>query len=147
MKTAETWLLILQLASTLPLVGLIWTIQLVHYPLFAKVGATGFVDYQHEHMRSIGPLVGPLMLVEVLAASGLLICRPDSWLAITGIVLVSVVWASTACLQVPCHRALTSSFDPDAHGRLVRSNWIRTIAWSLRGAIAILMCPGWSITS
>jgi hypothetical protein len=147
MKTFETWLLILQLASTLPLVGLIWTIQLVHYPLFAKVGVTGFVDYQHEHMRTIGPLVGPLMLVEVLTALVLLICRPDDGLAITGFALVVVVWASTAFIQVPCHRKLTSSFDSDAHRRLVRSNWIRTIAWSMRGVIAILMCPGWSFTN
>ena len=69
-------LLIAQLASTLPLVGLIWTIQWVHYPLFSKVGNETFVEYQARHMSRIGSVVGPLMLVEVLSALGLVIMAP-----------------------------------------------------------------------
>lgn len=146
MKNFETWLLILQLASTLPLVGLIWTIQLVHYPLFSRIGSDGFVDYQQEHMRSIGPLVGPLMLLEALVALGLLIIEPGSFPAILGFLLVLLIWGSTALIQVPCHRLLTAGFDPADHVRLVRSNWLRTIAWSIRGVLAIVMCPGWFST-
>ena len=146
MKNLESWLLIVQLASTLPLVGLIWTIQLVHYPLFARVGDDGFLDYQQDHMRSIGPLVGPLMLLEALAALGLLLVAPASITAILGFLLVLVIWGSTALIQVPCHRQLTAGFDSTAHLRLVRSNWVRTITWSMRGVLAILMCPGWFST-
>ena len=144
MAALETWLLILQLASTLPLVGLIWTIQLVHYPLFAQVGESGYVAYQHRHMALIGPLVGPLMLIEALVALGLLLMTPGSPAAIAGFVLVLVIWGSTALVQVPCHRILTASFDAEAHRRLVRSNWVRTVAWTLRGLLAILMIPGWT---
>ena len=96
------------------------------------------------HMALIGPLVGPLMLIEALVALGLLLMTPGSPAAIAGFVLVLVIWGSTALVQVPCHRILTASFDADAHRRLVRSNWVRTVAWTLRGLLAILMIPGWT---
>ena len=39
---AAEFIVLLQLASTLAMVGLIWFVQVVHYPLFEKVGAGGF---------------------------------------------------------------------------------------------------------
>ena len=135
-------LLIAQLASTLPLVGLIWTIQWVHYPLFSKVGNETFVEYQARHMSRIGSVVGPLMLVEVLSALGLVIMAPtDPW-ALAGMGLVILIWASTAVIQIPCHHILTKGFDERAHRRLVGSNWIRTLAWTARGVIAVVMIQG-----
>ena len=135
----ENWLLISQLASTLPLVGLIWTIQLVHYPLFEVVGEETQLEYQKRHMSRITWVVGPLMLVEILAATGLWMLAPaDPW-ALSGAVLVAIIWTSTALIQVPCHAKLVEGFDARAHRRLVDTNWIRTIAWTLRGAIVLIM--------
>ena len=139
MTEAIPWLLAIQLLTTLPLVGLIWTIQVVHYPLFSRVGAPEFVEYQHAHMRAIGPLVGPLMAIEALTSIALIIFMPTDPLAITGLVLVIVIWGSTAFLQVPCHRRLCDGFDPSAHRNLVVGNWIRTVAWSGRGVVAVVM--------
>ena len=139
MSAAMPWLLVVQLLSTLPLVGLIWTIQLVHYPLFSRVGESRFVEYQHAHMRAIGPLVGPLMGIEALTSIALVVAAPTDALAIAGLGLVLVIWGSTAILQVPCHRTLCDGFDRTAHERLVRGNWIRTIAWSGRGLVAVVM--------
>jgi hypothetical protein len=53
--------------------------------------------------------------------------------------LLAVIWLSTVFLQVPCHNRLVSGFDQATYERLVNSNWIRTIAWSLRGALAMWM--------
>jgi hypothetical protein len=44
---------------------------------------------------------------------------------------------STAVLQVPQHEKLAKGFDLEAHGRLVRSNWLRTTVWSAR-SVAVL---------
>ena len=41
------------------LAGLIWTIQLVHYPLFALVGAAEWPRYGDEHRRRITWLAAP----------------------------------------------------------------------------------------
>jgi hypothetical protein len=41
-------------------------------------------------------------------------------------------------LQVPLHTRLARGFDPAAHRQLVRTNWLRTLAWTLR---ALLLLP------
>ena len=139
MTILEQIMLVAQLASTLPLVGLIWTIQVVHYPLFALVGDDRQVDYQKVHMDRITWVVGPLMLVELVAVGTLWIMSPFNPLALGGAILLGVIWISTAFFQVPCHGRLLAGFDSGIHGRLVRSNWIRTIAWTGRGIIAVAM--------
>lgn len=139
MDNAYLLLAWLQAFSTLALVGLIWTIQVVHYPLFGRVGDEQYVEYQAEHMRRITWVVGPLMLAEVATAALLLVLAPTNPLAIAGIGLLVVIWLSTAVLQVPCHSKLTRGFDADALAKLVGTNWIRTIAWTARGVIALAM--------
>jgi uncharacterized membrane protein len=122
--------------------GLIWFVQLVHYPLMAKVGTEGCRDYQLAHERLTTRAVGPSMLVELACALWLVISPPSgvtSGLAYTGLALVAVLWLSTAFLQVPCHRELESGFDMTAHHKLVLTNWLRTAAWSLRGILALWM--------
>ena len=62
--------LVLHVATTLLMVGLIWLVQIVHYPLFARIGDSGFCDYHKRHTRRMTLLVAPLMLLE--QATGLL---------------------------------------------------------------------------
>lgn len=135
-------ILVVHAFATIALVGLIWTIQLVHYPLMALVGREGFAAYEVAHLRRITPLVGPLMIVELLTAIAL--CRTGAvdvaaWMPWVGLVLVAVVWLATAFVSVPCHRALAGGFDEAALRRLVDTNWIRTVAWTLRGGLALAL--------
>ncbi|MGE0142409.1 MAG: hypothetical protein AB7I19_04040 [Planctomycetota bacterium] len=122
------------------LAGLCWFVQVVHYPLFAVVGADRFLAYEREHVRRTGWVVAPLMLAEAASAAWLF-AREDA--AGTrdridlGMLLLAVVWLSTFCLQVPMHRRLESGFDAAAQRRLVRTNWIRTIAWTVRAVLAV----------
>ena len=141
----STLILLTQLASTWFLVGLIWTIQVVHYPLFAAVGLDRFVDYEAAHARLITLVVGPVMLIEAATAVLLITNRPPAipaWIAWTGLALVAVIWISTAAIQVPAHGRLAEGFEAAAHARLVGSNWIRTIAWAARGLLlAVAIWP------
>ena len=129
----------IQAFSTLALVGLIWTIQIVHYPLFSLVGDRQYAEYQAQHMRRISLVVGPLMLTEAGCSLLLLIMAPSNPLALVGFVLVVAVWLSTVCLQMPCHSKLARGFDAETLTKLVGSNWIRTVAWTARGVIALAM--------
>ncbi len=52
-----TIVFLLHLGSTWFMVGLIWLIQIVHYPLFARVGVEQFVPYEREHSRLITYIV------------------------------------------------------------------------------------------
>jgi hypothetical protein len=54
------YVLLLQAAATLFMTGVIWFVQVVHYPLMARVGAAGFPDYEAAHARLTGyVVVGP----------------------------------------------------------------------------------------
>ncbi len=118
--------------------GLIWFVQVVHYPLFAEVGGPVFAAYERRNTRLTTFVVGPAMLVEVLSAVALLVLAPESrTLAAVGLLLLVTIWLSTFFVQVPCHRALERGFDARVHRRLVSSNWIRTAGWSLRAAVAL----------
>jgi hypothetical protein len=135
-------ILLTNVAATLYMVGLIWCIQIVHYPLFAQVGREGFAAYEAAHSDLITPVVGLPMLVELVTAGLLLFFRsPAIGLAetIVGFALVVVIWLSTMFLQAPQHSILSAGFDTAAHQFLVSSNWLRTIAWSLRGALVLWM--------
>jgi hypothetical protein len=132
--------IILHAAATWAMVGLIWFVQLVHYPLFAAVGTDGFVAYEAQHTRRTTWVVAVLMPVEV--GTALLLTTVDSvppGLAWTGAVLVVAIWLITLLVQVPQHRTLGSGFSEATWRALVRGNWIRTAAWSLRGVIAAIM--------
>lgn len=133
-------LLAANLASTFYMVGLIWFVQLVHYPLLARVGESEFASFERAHVARTGPVVGPPMLVELATALLLVVSPPAQvpsaalWL---GLALLGVVWASTGLLQVPSHRRLEMGFDARAHHRLVATNWIRTVAWTARGILLL----------
>ena len=134
-------ILLLHAASTLAMVGLIWFVQIVHYPLFERVGQERFALYAQSHARLTSRVVMPLMLVEMGTAGLLLLgLRPTSvgmgalW---SGMALLVVIWASTFFLQVPRHARLAAGFDGKAHSALVATNWIRTCAWTLRGSLTL----------
>ncbi|MFN3152971.1 hypothetical protein [Bremerella sp.] len=136
------WILLVHVVTTWYMIGLIWFVQVVHYPLLAAVGREQFTDYERRHVASTTWVVGPPMLLELFSAVFLLWVRPASielWLVWVGLIALLLIWASTFFLQVPCHEKLSRSFDESAHRQLVRTNWLRTIAWSIRGLVVILM--------
>ena len=138
----SVYVLVTNLIATAYMVGLIWMVQVVHYPLFAKVGTEHYNEYQKSHQILTSLVVGPPMLVELGTAMLLVWLKPvavPAWSVWLALGLLAVIWASTALLQVPCHEKLTSGFDADVHRRLVATNWIRTIAWSARAGLLTWM--------
>lgn len=133
-------LLLANLAATGYMTGLIWFVQVVHYPLFNRVGEAGFARYEADHGRLTSLVVGPPMLIELATALALVVWRPTplpAWWAWTGLALVGVIWLSTVFLQVPQHGALAHGFSEGPYRFLVSSNWVRTLAWSVRMALLL----------
>jgi hypothetical protein len=133
---------LLHLAATMFMVGVIWFVQIVHYPLLARVGSAEAVAYEQAHTQRTGWVVSPSMLLEGASAVLLFWVRPagvSDLQAGIGVALSVVVWISTFLVQVPCHERLCREFDRGVHRRLVRSNWVRTAAWSLRGLVVLWM--------
>lgn len=134
-----TWPLVVHGAATWAMVGVIWMVQIVHYPLFAAVGTAQFADYERSHQLRITWVVAPLMAIELITAAWLVAAPPagvSRWVLWLGLALVVVNWGATALVQVPLHERLAAGFVATAHAQLVATNWIRTIAWTLRGGLA-----------
>lgn len=141
-SATTTALLAAQLVATLGLVGVTWTVQLAVYPQLALVGEAGFSAWHASYTGGIALVVGPLMAVEALSAVALVWLPPPRVPRAAlrlGLALVGIVLASTALVQAPIHGRLARGFDPDLHGLLVASNWLRTAVWSLRGALVVWM--------
>lgn len=125
-------------AITWLLAGLIWTIQLVHYPLFLDVGTDRFSAYHRRHMLRISLLILPLVAAEAVLAVALVrgSHRNDrlSWI---GLALIIINAAATALIHAPLHVRLEKGRDEKLLRRLTLPNWIRTIAWSARAILAL----------
>ena len=128
-----TLLFAIHTASTWALVGLIWTMQLVHYPLFAQVGADAFRPYHQRHMRRITLLAAPLMAVEVLTALWLVVRGEREFWFLVSLGPLAFNWIATWWSLIPAHLRLSRGFEAEAHQRLLRGNRWRVLAWSVRG--------------
>jgi len=144
-------LLIAHLATTLFMVGLIWTIHIVHYPLFAYVGESTYIAFQTQHVDQIGKLLLLPWLVEGLTLLCVLLLaflgnhrdlRLPAFLNGFGMAIALVtsgVWSA------PAHGKLADGFDPDIHNQLMNANLVRTFAWTLCGVSAVwLVACLWS---
>lgn len=130
-------LLLVHAGATIAMTGLIWFVQIVHYPLLARVGHGSFAEYEQAHTRRTTFIVGPIMLLEAAAAAALAVTlRPP---ALLGAGLLVFIWLSTALVQVPLHARLERGFDASAWRMLVQSNWIRTCLWTVRAVLALHM--------
>lgn len=128
-------MLLLYLASSLYMVGLIWFVQIVHYPLFEAVkDASG--EYYRMHAAKTGLVVALPMLVQMGCAIFFAL-KPgagNAWMMRGLLVVLAAVWLTTFLLSVPQHTILANGYDAHAVRRLVNTNWIRTVLWSAHAA-------------
>jgi hypothetical protein len=118
--------------------GLIWMVQIVHYPMFSLVGVNEFPKYASCHQRNISLVVMPLMTVEAVTGAFLVVLYPERITFCIAMLALVLIWGSTFLIQVPLHRKLAKGFDARNHELLVRTNWIRTILWSFRSFLLLL---------
>ena len=123
-------------AVTWYMVGVIWLVQLVQYPAFEFLNRATFKQSHALHTSTMGFVVGPAMLVELVLAAVILWRKPGA-AAICGFLLVLALWGLTFFVMVPLHERLAQEgFSPAVHRALVLWNWPRTLAWTARGLIA-----------
>ena len=130
--------LLINLLSTWTMVGVIWFVQVVHYPLLSVVPVQSAASVAVEHQRRTGWVVGAPMALEGVTTLALLVLVPEGvawfvpWLA--GIPL-AVALGATIFLSVPRHECMAREPDAQVGKELVSTNWVRTIAWTVRGLI------------
>jgi hypothetical protein len=141
--TTLDMLLIAQAVASGMMAGIIWFVQVVHYPLFAAVSGPEAAGYARENQQRTSLVVLPPMLVEAAAAGWLAVAPPPAigrGAALAGLVLVALLWLSTLAVQMPLHGRLAAEGHAAATvTALVRSNWPRTILWTARAVLAAWM--------
>ncbi len=137
---AYTWLTVVHLAATWWMVGMIWVIQTIHYPLFALVGDAAYRDYQQAHVDRIGNLVGLPWLVEGLCTLAVFALAPTWRLrvltTVSGLAMAGILLATMA-VSAPVNGDLLDGFDQDLLDELLVGNGVRTALWTLRGGLAV----------
>ncbi len=144
-------LIVVHCAATLFMVGLIWTIHYVHYPLFANVGESTYVSFQEAHVERIGRVLfipwvtEGATLVGILAVAFLGGHKTLRVAAITNGAAMAVVLVISGFWSAPAHGKLAKGFDQSVHQQLMTANLIRSLAWSVCGICAIwLLLATWA---
>lgn len=119
--------------------GVIWFIQIVHYPLMRKIGEEAFIDYERHHQDRTFYVVGFQMIIELVTGVWLLLQQSYNPLQWYNIGLLCIIWASTFFIQSPLHGKLDKEYRIEWQQKLVNTNWIRTLAWTLRSLILLGM--------
>lgn len=134
--------LVLNLVATHVMVGVIWFVQIVHYPLLAVVPVESAAEVAVDHQRRTGWVVMLPMTVEGFTTLGLLKWVPEGvawWVPWLNGVFLAVALGCTVFLSVPRHARMAAHPDKSVGRELVLTNWPRTIAWSARGLVVTLM--------
>ncbi len=153
-------ILLSNLLITSFLVGLIWFVQVVHYPIFKEVGKQNFHNFHSAHTTLTGKIVILPMLIE-LGLSFWLVWegyevdytlqnnyvgesirnRMSNFYSFSSIALVFtiLVWILTAWIFVPLHGKLSKGYNIKTIEKLVFRNWFRTFFWSLRLILLIYL--------
>lgn len=123
-------------AVSLALAAVLWLVQLVVYPAFSWIDPARFTVWHHGYTGAVTWVVAPLMLLQAAGVAGrfwLVERAGPSW--ILEVACTVLAWAVTAFVSVPIHNRLQGDLAAAvrlaAMQELVRTNWLRTAAWTV----------------
>ena len=126
-------MLIIHTIATSVMVGVIWIIQLVHYPSFHFIELNQYTTFQRFHMSRISYVVIPAMLTELFTLTLIIISMDQvDHIILASALLLIVIWLMTAVFFSGVHQKLTLGYDQVVVEKLVKLNWGRTLLWTLR---------------
>jgi hypothetical protein len=125
------------------ILGVTWLVQIVVYPLFAKVGSKEYITY-HTFYSSQIPL--PIILpgfASFLLPIALIFFRPESvslGLALANMVCGLVALLVTVLLEIPRHDQLERGGKQEVViQELIRYNWPRTLGITGSAVLTLMM--------
>ncbi len=121
---------VLYISINASLLVLIWLVQIIIYPgMYNWVNST-FAELHRGYSRRISLIVGPLMFAQAVLALRQVVIMPDL-VSVMQAILIASVWGVTSFISVPLHRRLSAGYDARVINRLINTNWLRTVGWSL----------------
>ena len=137
MTTTFLIVLLIHLFSTIFMTGLCWFVQIVHYPLFRAIKLEDLPQYEQKN-KVTGYITVTVMTLELI--TGLVVVYQQfELLYILNIVFLALIWLSTMVYQVPMHLKLMIVASNETISKLIRTNWIRTLSWTIRSGILMII--------
>ena len=110
---------------------LIWMVQLVIYPSFLFYTTADLITWLKTYTVHITSIVMPLMVGQLFLALYALY-KELSIVSVSRGILILLIWILTFLIFVPIHNNIQAGkFDTPLLRKLVQSNWLRTLLWTL----------------
>jgi hypothetical protein len=141
MENSQLYLLLWSVLSFWVL-GQIWLVQIVIYPLFARVGTAEYIGYHRFYTSRIPPVVILPGFASFLLPIALTFFGPDvpAWMTAANIATGIVGLLVTVLLEIPRHRLLERGGKNDVTiAELIRYNWPRTASITAQAAVTMAM--------
>ncbi len=117
---------------------LIWIVQLVIYPSFSFYSEANIKKWHRLYTSRITIVVLPLMLGQLLLYIYTSITQSDI-IDYISLCLVVLSWLTTFLIFVPLHSNIETLHDTVfSRERLTKTNWIRTVLWSIILIISLI---------
>tara|TARA_B110000495_G_scaffold197965_1_gene209043 strand:- start:1512 stop:1895 length:384 start_codon:yes stop_codon:yes gene_type:complete len=120
------------------MLGLIITTQVVSYPMFHFVNKNNFSTYHNNYVNYVSTVVIPTMVLE-LGFSILLFLIYKSISFFIPLFINIMILITTYFIQVPIHNILGQKFNKQAIDRLIKTNWLRTLLWTVKVFLLVLI--------
>ena len=124
-------LVLIHIFSCFFMTGLIWIIQVLHYPSFHYIGQEAAKEFNRFHVFRITLIVAPIMTAELVTAI-LLVKSLESHLLYLNLIMLLITWLITALVSMPLHFKLINKTKTKYIKSLIITNWPRTILWTTR---------------
>ncbi len=132
----------LNLVTSSLMTCLIWFVQVVHYPSFKYIDKKEFIKFELFHQKRISLLVIPISFFELVSSLMLIAIALKSFSVWVSGFLFLFFLIFTFLESAPIHGKLARGYDTSLVERLIKTNWIRTIALSFRFLILIVLFFG-----
>ena len=133
--------LMIHIISTSIMVGVIWVIQLVHYPSFKYVNESDYIIFQKYHMSNISYIVFPVMFTELITALIILFFGEKSLFFVLSLIYLFLIWIITGVLFTKYHSILKEGKDLMIIEKMIKANWIRALLWTMRLIMILFVIP------
>ena len=140
------FLFLIHVVFSLYLLGVIWFIQIVHYPIFLYLNYDPANNPFIFHHSRTGVAVMTAMALELISAVILIfIPYPNFFSILILLIFTLLIWITTFTIQVPCYNILKKEKNENVIYRLIWTNWLRTALWTLKAIYIFFLL--WNLLS
>ena len=125
--------------------AILWFMQIVHYPLLPYVDAGKWTQFSEKRRMFTTMVIYPLMAFEALTGIALILIATQSktyGLLATSIVLLIALLIYTLAYLNPQFKKINSPDDVANQQRFLKLHWVRTIGWTIRVMLFVLILAG-----